>query len=717
MSASTSTLAQLFSAIRAKHPEALEDTEFPDTGTTFSLWQLLKSKLRMDQWQLASVVGELSGLPVCRNLKACDATLIQKFPQRLATQLMTVPVRKESDAVILAIANPFDSSIAQFARFSFGDAIRLEVAPPSEIEVAIAQGYGDAPRSKSRTLTLDDGSQANLDEKEIPRLARKLLIRALKSNASDIHIQPFVGGFAVRLRIDGLMQRLVILPDAVGESLIRYFKASGGMDPTNDRIPQDGRMSLEWEHHDYDLRISVLPVTGGEEKMVVRLLNKAAIYNLHNTGMSLAEIQTLRRMTNAPSGVVLICGPTGSGKTTTLYSILAEKNDESVSIATIENPVEYKFPGLSQTEVNEKAGLSFAAALRSLLRQDPDILLIGEIRDSETAQIAMQSALTGHLVFSTLHTNDALAAIPRLLDLGVPGQILAQALSGVVSQRLFRKLCVHCREPVQNHLRADEEAFKNITHVTPPYRASGCSHCHYSGYIGRLVVTEMLEMTPELIASIEKGEMRREKLLAAADKGMRTMSGATARRIISGDTTCAEATRVIGRHFWLEVASEYGSKFPDLGQLDSSESDSHNLTGILLAGEEGSFSKAFEQQLGNAWYKAFYATSPAAARQLLEEHDSIRFVMLDLPERLSDEQVKNLVAEYRREMAWSRLPAVLLYPDARPELEELLRADGATSRFVGKSAAPGELIEIVNSALARHVDFRWEGFAMETSDE
>jgi len=707
-------LVDLFDAIRGRHSDALHNINLPGESSCFGVWQILKTKLRRDQWQLAEIVAEISGLPVCHDLNNIDESILSKFPQRLAVKLVAIPVRKEGQVIVFAIANPYDRSLAEHARFSFGDSFRFEIAPPGEIEVAIAQGYAEGKTNKDKVLNLDDGTTGKVDEKEIPRLARKILIRALKNNASDIHLQPFVGGFAVRLRVDGLLQRLVILPDAVGEALIRYFKASGAMDPTNDRIPQDGRMSLEWEHQEIDLRISALPVHGGEEKLVIRLLNKAAVYDLHNTGMSLREIQTLRRMANNPSGVVLICGPTGSGKTTTLYSILSEKNDESVSIATIENPVEYNFPGLSQTEVNEKSGLSFASSLRALLRQDPDILLIGEIRDAETAQIAMQSALTGHLVFSTLHTNDSLAAIPRLLDLGVPGQILAQALTGIVSQRLFRKLCEHCREKVDDDLLPEESAFKEITQVKPPFRSTGCSHCSFSGYSGRLVVTEMVEMTTALVQLIERGNMSRDELKAATHKNMRSLAGAAARRIISGDTSCAEAARVIGRQFWLEIAKEYDGEIPDLGALESDTStNASNQTAILLAGPDATFSQQLSKQLDSAWYSIFNASDPNEAKKQLQDHDHIRFVILDLPDEFSDEELVKYVADYRTAMAWSRLPAALLYSESRTELEAKLRADGATSRFISKPIDSAGLIETINSALARQVDFRWAGFAEE----
>jgi len=361
-----------------------------------------------------------------------------------------------------------------------------------------------------------------------------------------------------------------------------------------------------------------------------------------------------------------------------------------------------------QTEVNDKAGLTFARALRSILRQDPDIILIGEIRDDETAQIAMQAAMTGHLVFSTLHTNDALGAIPRLLDLSILPSILSQALVGLVSQRLLRRLCENCRRVASEPYTSEEIAFKQATAVTVPFRASGCEHCDFTGYRGRVVITEMVEITSALAAAIGNGVKNTDELLETLGSSMNSMSAAASRRIISGDTTPAEAMRVIGRHFWFELAKDYDRKVPELGNIsDSGAGDKTRKLSILLVGEPESFSENLRTALQNAWFSLEYANTTESAKNLLKENSEIELVMVDLPGKLNDQEILRYVADYRVAMAWTRLPAILLLPEGRRDLQKLLAEEGATSPCLVKNTAPEDIMRFVNAALSRHVDYRW----------
>ena len=508
-------------------------------------WESISSQVGISEWELAATVSTLSSIPTTPMNTTADPTSVGRLPRRTAEALCIAPLRKEDNTTVIAISNPFNDDITSQTTFIYGSYVRFEVAPPSFIEILITYIYESNLEKQRKEKT---GHSKSNEENEIPRLARALMTRALSMRASDLHIQPFVGGGAVRMRIDGILHRLVILPNAVNQSLIRYFKASSKMDPTNHLIAQDGRMEIEMDGRNCDLRLSTLPVTGGGEKLVIRFLGDSSSHGLEKSGLSTLEIQTLRRMASNTSGVVLLCGPTGSGKTTTLYSILGELNNENVSIATIENPVEFKMPGLAQTEVNDKAGLGFANALRSILRQDPDVILIGEIRDAETAQIAMQSALTGHLVFSTLHTNDAPSAVTRLMELGVPGYLLNATLNGVLAQRLVRTLCPNCKTPDEHVPPERWTALIHPFNAPPPqtvYRPVGCLECRMTGYRGRAGIYELLEVDDSIRQELAETRPGLDRIRRRAMKaGMKPLRLAGAKKIANGVTTFEEVLKV-----------------------------------------------------------------------------------------------------------------------------------------------------------------------------
>ena len=669
-------------------------------------WNLVSSTLRLDDWELARHIASSKGIQVAQGLDEADPGLLTALPFSFANSMWMLPLRREGNQLTLAVANPFDANIEQLLHFVYGNHIRLDLAPPAAIEVAIAKSYADLNRLRNdNARRLNEGA---VEEKEIPRLCRELMERAVAQGASDMHIQPFVGGFAVRYRIDGLLRRVLILPDAVGQSVVRYFKARANMDPTNQLVPQDGSISMELGHSDFDLRISTLPVAGSNEKLVVRFLTSAKRYSLDTTGLSLLEIQTLRRLAANPSGVVLLCGPTGSGKTTTLYAILAELNKESVSITTVEDPVEYRMPGLSQTQVNKDAGMTFASALRSILRQDPDVILIGEIRDAETAQIGMQSAMTGHLVFSTLHTNDAVGAIPRLLDLGLQPAILSQALVGVVSQRLIRRLCPHCRQAIKGDLTPSEQAFKQVTSVVPPARAKGCAKCGFTGYQGRVAITQMIEVSTELSQAIADGEKDIKKLRELIRGNADSLADSAARRIISAESTAEEAARVLGRKFWLELADKYGRDLPELAELEvSHDASTKSKVAILVAGESAELSPDLQQKLEASWLDVEFVSSPEDAHDHLKANNHIELVVLDVPDFDSEKESLRYVSDYRTAMAWSRLPAILLIGNRHKNLRDSLIREGATSLILPRTTAAGEIATLVNNAIAKHMDYRW----------
>lgn len=674
------------------------------------LWENLEQDMGLDSDLLCQQIAELSGLPCFTEEINPDSKLAKRIPVKTRNRFQITVVGLQNDEPIIATANPFDPDLHATLEFIFGYHYHLVVARPDKIAAALAatEQRGSGARESAHGISLNEAGHSAVENRAIPRLARKLMARALSVNASDMHVQPFMDGSVVRIRVDGLLQRVTLLPAKVASALIRHFKAESGMDPTLNRIPQDGRMLVNIDNREYDLRISTLPVAGHQEKLVVRFLGRQSVLHLLDLGFSLDEMHAIQRLSARPSGVILVCGPTGSGKTTTLYSVLSSLNNEETSIMTVENPVEYQVQGLSQTEVNDKAGMTFPRALRAILRQDPDVLLIGEIRDEETAQIAMQSALTGHLVFSTLHTNDALGAIPRLLDLGINPVILAESLCGIMSQRLLRTLCTKCRQPVTEDPDPAARAFAAVTHVQQGYRPVGCPHCDHSGYKGRTVVAEVIEINQLQRELLLGGESDIAKFKDAMRGSFNSMSMAASRLIISGTTTASEATRVIGQQFWFELAREYDQPVPDLSALTESQKGQAVRNAVLLIGNPDDPELAqLEAVLNGTWMTVMTANTPESANTILHEHDEVSFVILNLPAELTADEAVATTAEYRREIAWSRLPALLRIPVSKPDWESLLKEHGATSRFVDSAVSAEAVTAMVQKAINDRLDFKW----------
>lgn len=378
------------------------------------------------------------------------------------------------------------------------------------------------------------------------RLAETILQQALALGASDIHLEPEKEELVVRCRIDGVLQQLLTVPKSLQEPLLSRFKIASGMDIGEKRLPQDGRLQRNWQQKTVDIRVSSLPTIHGET-LVLRLLNRDMVQlDLSGLGFSPGNLEKLQQIIRQPHGLFLVTGPTGSGKSTTLYAALMSLDRKSRNIITVEDPVEYQIPGIRQTAVQPKIGLTFASCLRTILRQDPDMIMIGEIRDKETAAMSIHAALTGHLVFSTLHTNTAAGAVTRLLDMGVEPYLAASALQGVAAQQLVRRLCPHCRRPYT--CRPDHWAYPYFRFTGSPvlYEARGCSHCRHTGYTGRLSLQEVLVPGERLRQKILQGtsELELEKL--AFSEGMASLWQDGRQKVLAGETTPEEILRVLG---------------------------------------------------------------------------------------------------------------------------------------------------------------------------
>ena len=389
----------------------------------------------------------------------------------------------------------------------------------------------------------------------VAKFVNQIITNGIDNKVSDIHIEPRLSGYIVRYRKDGMLQKVLDVPAKVETSVIARFKVMARMNIAENRRPQDGTFSISYNGCSYDFRINTLPVSG-KEKVCIRILAPAVSLASNDKEIKLvgaveADIQKVKQMISCPNGIILTSGPTGSGKTTTLYSVLKSLNDESVNITTIEDPIEIKLEGINQSQINAKAGITFASCMRAILRQDPDIILVGEIRDYETLEIAISAALTGHLVLSTVHTNSAAATVTRLIEMGAKDYLVSSTLSGVIAQRLVRRLCddckeeYHCTREEAMLVTHDEEEIKKIM-ATPIYRAKGCNKCGFQGYKGRLGVYEIMQITKEIKKLIAQGAHDLEIEESAVSNGMTTLNKCCFNHILKGWTTIDEFVRVLG---------------------------------------------------------------------------------------------------------------------------------------------------------------------------
>ena len=481
-------------------------------------------------------------------------------PESLARKYRIVPLAVSDSALDIATADPHDLDCERTLAFATGRTVRMHLASPSAIAVRIDELYqpenavnkileGVTGRYDVDTIaegTDDEDFNISADrasERPVIRLVDHIIAEAISTRASDIHIEPEEGGVAVRYRIDGVLRDTMMLPRPAGLPLVSRIKIMATMDIADRLRPQDGRARVSVNGSRVDLRVSTLPASYGE-KVVIRILDsRATVLSLDGLGLLSEESKRLSDLVSLREGIVLVTGPTGSGKTTTLYSALRQIQQRAVNIVTVEDPVEYKLGGIVQVQVNEKAGLNFANALRSILRQDPDVILVGEIRDTETAGIAVQASLTGHLVLSTLHTIDASSSIARLVDIGVDAYKIAAALKGVVAQRLLRRLCPTCRQESTEHV--SERMRRWLPHGMTLYKAVGCAECSQTGYRGRMAVMEVLVANAEIERLIAAGETADMVAEAARGAGMKTLWESGVEHVRAGETTLDELLRVV----------------------------------------------------------------------------------------------------------------------------------------------------------------------------
>jgi len=531
------------------------------TGQTLD--RILTAAGYLTEKQMLQIFGECLRLPVVEKLSEASVppVFLEKISVHFARNHNLIGLEESNGTIRVASCSPLDTHPIDELSGLLDKVVEPVLAPRAEITALINRAYQQKSDIVDEALQdLDEDELAGIS-KEIERstdlldiankapiikLVNMVLFQALKMRASDVHIQPYEEKLQVRFRIDGILYDMMTPPKKIQEAIISRVKIMGKMDIAERRLPQDGRATVKLGDSEVDIRISSVPTNHGE-RIVMRLLDKGArLYELEELGLEAEDREIVKRLIDASHGIVLVTGPTGSGKTTTLYAALKRINATEYNIMTIEDPIEYHLPGISQIEVNYKKGLTFATGLRSLVRQDPDIIFVGEIRDEDTAGIAIQASLTGHLVFSTLHTNDSPGAVTRLIDIGVEPYLVASSVIGVVAQRLVRIICKHCKEEVA--VNADELRQIGLRPEDCPsmrlWRGRGCPHCLNSGYLDRTAIYEIFTVTDHVRDQILVKAGVTQIKSDALKRGMRTLRMDGARKVLKGLTTVEEVLRV-----------------------------------------------------------------------------------------------------------------------------------------------------------------------------
>ncbi len=534
-------------------------------SSTSEAWSVVCKAFGITPDQLAEHVADRFGMPLA-DLAHYEAKAVKRVPEKFARRYEVFPLREEAGRLVVATCDPTDMGTEQSLAFAAGLAPKFEIAPPDAIRDAIKNAYaaGQSANGMLETLLRNaDAGQVDavrileeirpeevaireVEETPVVKLTNLILLEAVNRRASDIHIGPGPGGGAVRFRIDGVLQDYMSMPLPALNRVVSRIKIVGDLDITDRLRPQDGRTRIQVNDEAYDLRISTVP-TRDSENAVIRILDPKASMRLKDLGTPPPELERFRELLSYRNGIVIVTGPTGSGKTTTLYAGIREIANGDVNIMTVEDPVEYELPGVTQIQVEPDRQVTFSSALRAILRQDPDVIFVGEIRDLETAQVAVQASTTGHLVLATLHTNSAVGIIPRLAELGLDPTSIESSLRGALAQRLVRRVCPHCVRKIDGDLTPDERYLAGKYGCEPTVRVIGCDRCLSTGYHGRVPVSEVFLMDYRMSDLVSRGATSAELERAAVKAGMRPMLQVALEAVRAGTTTLQEVARVLGQ--------------------------------------------------------------------------------------------------------------------------------------------------------------------------
>jgi type II secretory ATPase GspE/PulE/Tfp pilus assembly ATPase PilB-like protein/ActR/RegA family two-component response regulator len=695
-------------------------------------WRTVERACGIDGDELCRVVAKAFRTRVA-DLPRAEATAVKLLPDSVARRFGVFPVRDLDRSLEVATADPANPDAEQEIAFASGRAAVLLIAHPEAIASAIASAYTpEAATAAILSRVEDDMAEAvevglspeeqpeSVTEEEVAsgpvvRLTNLILAEAVTRGASDIHIQPTGRGGVVRYRTDGVLSPNLQMPLPVLLRVVSRIKIMGDLDIADRLRPQDGRARILVAKRPYDLRISTVP-TRNAEKAVIRILDTQASTTLADTGIQHGDLARIRNALSHRDGIFVVSGPTGSGKTTTLYGALRDIATEDINIMTVEDPVEYELPGLTQIQVDPKQGVTFASALRAILRQDPDAIFVGEIRDPETAEVAVQASLTGHLVLATLHANDAVGSLRRFLDLGLDAPTLAEVLRGSLAQRLVRRVCPYCAAAVNGDATAEEAQLSEQLGVRPRMRAIGCERCAGTGYMGRMPVTEFLQPSATLAALVANAAPGAQLHAQAVQDGMRSLLDSGRARVQAGETTLQEVHRVLGTARDAEDAGGAASRAaatPRRAAVDASGPVADSATAttrvsdppaesgetrVLLVDDDGTLRSIARSLLEKEGYCVEEANdgSEALARLSRGERFTLMVLDLDMP-MLGGREVLKAV---RASLATASLPVLVLTGTNEQDAEIQLLEQGADD-YMRKPIEPKRFLLRVKAAVRR----------------
>jgi type II secretory ATPase GspE/PulE/Tfp pilus assembly ATPase PilB-like protein/CheY-like chemotaxis protein len=646
--------------------------------------------------QLAELVAEYFRLEVA-DINRADPNAALLIPEVMARKHHVFPLSEDDRQIVVATCDPTNVEAERALGFATGRTSLFQVAAPRLIQDALDQRFSPEKAvdallgglaedvSEDAVKLVEEMGPESISEDDVTstpvvKLTNLIIRDAITQGASDIHIEPGRRLGAVRYRVDGVLRKHMDLPMAALNRIISRIKVLSKLDIADRLRPQDGKARVQVRGRSYDLRVSTIPA-GGAEKCVMRVLDSSSALGLDELEIPKVELERLRGLLQHRSGIVVVTGPTGSGKTTTLYGALRELADGRVNIMTVEDPIEYELAGVTQTQVQTKQGMTFAGALRAMLRQDPDVILVGEIRDKETAVTAAQAAMTGHLVLTTVHANDAVSAVARLADLGLQFSTIAQTLRGAAAQRLLRKVCPNCAEPVRGQLTPDERRLTERHGVEPVVRAVGCPECGFTGYRGRLPVNEVLVGGPRLAQAIEQRKGWATLARVAAQGGMRTLHDVGLEWVKQGRTTLVEVERVLGQG--LDEESVETKQTPPRVLLVDDDHDARVLMRTLLETDK------FEVEEAEDGYKAL---------DILKEDQEFQLVVLDLS--MPGLDGRQVLQQIRGATETQSLPVLIRTATGSDVIEAEVLEAGADD-YVDKSVDADRFMARVRAVLRR----------------
>ena len=722
--------------VRREGFDGADDVVIPAHASIEEVWQAAMSACRIDADTLAAAVAASFRSQVA-DFTLTEPTASKLLPASIARKFNVFPLRDTDRYLVAATADPTNVQAEQEVGFASGRTPQMRIAPPEAIAKAIDAAY--SPDKAAESLlegvsesvddlvevlgVTDEPEEVTMEESAsgpVVRLTNLIFLEAIERGASDIHIQPTATGGVVRYRVDGVLRSGMQMPAQVLTRVVSRIKVMSRLDIADRLRPQDGRARMVVDGKKFDLRISTVP-TRRAEKVVVRVLSPLQSGTLEDTGMPLKEVERLRQVLGNRDGIFVVTGPTGSGKTTTMYAALREIATEDVNIMTVEDPVEYELPGLTQIQVETKQGVTFASALRAILRQDPDVVFVGEIRDLETAEMAAQASLTGHLVLATLHTNDAVGAIRRFVDLGLDAPTVADTMRAAVGQRLLRRVCPDCAVPVSEPLTSVERHLEKRFRVRPVMRAVGCEMCAQHGYRGRLPVMELLVMTPSLQRMILEGAAPFLVQQQAEEEGMRTLLQSALERVRAGETTLEEVARVVGdegmtptgpenaaqattqERIWSAAAAPATPPAPrapaiQVASVPNFEGDEDGAPRILVVDDDPANRNIARGLLEKEGYSVAEAGDGSEALVFLARGEPFDLMVLDLDmPMLGGREVLKAV---RASVNTAGLPVVVLTGTQDPNAEIDLMEQGADD-YIRKPIDPPRFLTRIKATLRR----------------